>query len=202
MASVIFKTEELTTLPESGEKYVIYIVGTSLYIWDGTQFVQIGGSSFDPTEEIVIYSEQDIYIESDVGINLDGETLAINADYININSYQWKKALGLAGNSLTLTLDEIYTFNIIRYNDVDYMDIFIPCFWLGTNSGTVNCSMTFTAMEYQTINGLYDAAASASLERVKVDNRGTTVRILKPSGISSNQIYGICRLSATISKTS
>mgnify|MGYP006923396094 CR=1 FL=1 len=43
MASVIFKTEELTTLPESGEKYVIYIVGTSLYIWDGTQFVNIGG---------------------------------------------------------------------------------------------------------------------------------------------------------------
>lgn len=45
MASVIFKTEELTTLPESGEKYVIYIVGTSLYIWDGTQFVQIGGGN-------------------------------------------------------------------------------------------------------------------------------------------------------------
>ena len=200
--SVIYKTVELSALPESGEKYVIYIVGTSLYIWDGTQFVQIGGSSFDPTEEIDIYSEQDIYIESDTGISLDCETLAINADYININSYQWKKALGLAGNSLTLTLDDIYTFHILTYNDVDYMDIFIPCFWLGTNSGTVNCSMTFTAMEYQTINGLFNATASASLEQVKVDNRGTTIRILKPSGISMNQVYGICRLSATITKSS
>ena len=200
--SVIYKTVELSALPESGAKSVIYIVGTSLYIWNGTQFVQIGGSSFDPTEEIFISSEQDIYIESDTQIDLDCENLVINADYININSYQWKKALGLAGNSLTLTLDDIYTFNILTYNDVDYMDIFIPCFWLGTNSGTVNCSMTFTAMEYQTINGLFDATASASLERVKVDNRGTTIRILKPSGISMNQIYGICRLSATITKTS
>lgn len=46
MASVIFKTEELTTLPESGEKFVLYIVGDSdprrMYIWNGTAFVEVG----------------------------------------------------------------------------------------------------------------------------------------------------------------
>ena len=48
--AVIYKTIEVTTLPESGEKYVKYIVGTtkrSCYIWDGTQFVPLGADLTD-----------------------------------------------------------------------------------------------------------------------------------------------------------
>lgn len=50
MNGVLFKVETVTSLPESGVKSVLYIVGTtkrSCYIWDGTQFVPLGADLSD-----------------------------------------------------------------------------------------------------------------------------------------------------------
>lgn len=204
MASVIFKTEELTTLPESGEKFVLYIVGAtkrSCYIWDGTQFVQIGGSSFDPTEDIFISSERDIYIESDSGVDIESTYFTVGTDYVNLSPlYEWRKALGFAGNSLTCTTKQLRPYTIDWDGGVQYLYVFVPDFWLGASTGTVNFTVSQLAfVEYYPANATV-GSGTLSDGVATMDKRGTILKFPKPTNMPSG--YGMCGISGTITKSS